>query len=132
MRSLVTIAVLHLCATLVISGQSAVQPLPTIEVTAPKDLADVLAVSDALSVLSRKVTECAAGGAAADTCPCRYPDDVARLRATYQTLVKRHPAWKQQLLSYQRPSKEGRRVSGTLVVQNIQRQLEALKCGGVR
>lgn len=38
------------------------------------------------------------------------------------------PDWKDQLLSYQTVDKNGRNLSGTLVMQNLRRQLETLKC----
>ena len=47
---------------------------------------------------------------------------------SYDSLIKQHPAWKDQLLSYQTVDKQGRNISGTLVLQNLRRQLEALKC----
>jgi hypothetical protein len=38
------------------------------------------------------------------------------------------PRIAQQLLSYQTVDRNGRNLSGTLVMQNLRRQLETLKC----
>jgi hypothetical protein len=51
-----------------------------------------------------------------------------RLRNGYATLMKRHPGWKDQLVSYQYVNQEGRNISGTLILSNLRRQLEMLKC----
>ena len=109
-------------------AQQPVTPLPSIEVTAPKDSADVQAVSETLDTLSEKVTACVKAGRAAATCRCSYPEDLTRLRKGYAGLVDQHPDWKDQLLSYRYVNKEGRNISGTLVLQNLRRQLEMLKC----
>jgi len=50
------------------------------------------------------------------------------LRTRYAALVKQHPEWKDQLLSYHYINKEGRNISGTMVLANLRRQLEMLKC----
>jgi hypothetical protein len=42
--------------------------------------------------------------------------------------MKQRPEWKDQLLSYRSINKEGRNISGTLVLQNLRRQLETLRC----
>ena len=109
------------------AGQTA-KPLPSIEVTAPKDAANVEALHDALTTLSEKVTACVKGGRKPEICQCSYPQDLAKLRKGYADLIQQHPGWKDQLLSYHRLNKEGRNISGTLVLQNLRRQLEVLKC----
>jgi hypothetical protein len=103
-------------------------PLPTIEVKAPADVAAVDALNDTLSALSQKVTACASAGQPVEKCRCSYPKELGSLRSKYNELVKQHPAWKDQLLSYQYINREGRNMSGTLVMQNLRRQLDALKC----
>ena len=108
--------------------QEAPKPLPTIDVIDPKDRASVRAVSDSLQRLSEKVTACVTAGGKPETCRCSDPADLASLRKGYDTLIKEHPSWKDQLLSYQTVDKEGRNVSGTLVLQTLRRQLETLKC----
>jgi hypothetical protein len=103
-------------------------PLPTIEAKTPKDAAIVLSLNDTLSSLSEKVTKCVDGGRPVETCRCSYPQDLATLRSKYDGLVTAHPDWKDQLISYQLVNKEGRNIHGTLVLQNLRRQLETLKC----
>ena len=103
-------------------------PLPTIEVKASADVAAVTALNDTLSALSQKVTACVSAGQLAEKCRCNYPNELGSLRSKYDELVKQHPTWKDQLVSYQYINKEGRNISGTLVMQNLRRQLDALKC----
>jgi|SRR5215831_4399739 len=103
-------------------------PLPTVEVKAPKDVAVVEAVNNAMSALSQKVTACVAAGSPVERCRCSYPTELATLRTKYDELITRRPEWKDQLLSYQYIDKQGRNISGTLVVQNLRRQLDALTC----
>ena len=104
------------------------KPLPTIDVSDPKDRASVLAVNDSLGRLSEKVTACVNAGGKAESCRCSDPADLASLRKRYDALIKDHPGWKDQLLSYQTVDKAGRNISGTLVMQTLRRQLETLKC----
>jgi hypothetical protein len=103
-------------------------PLPTIEVKAPADVAAVDALNDTLSALSQKVTACVSAGQPVEKCRCNYPKELGTLRSKYDELAKQHPAWKDQLISYRYTNKEGRNISGTLVMQNLRRQLDALKC----
>jgi hypothetical protein len=110
------------------AAEQAVTPLPTIEVTASKDAALVRALSDTISALSQKVTSCVNAGGAIETCRCSDPRDANQLKEDYERLMKQRPAWKDKLLSYRYINKEGRSVSGTLVLQNVRRQLETLKC----
>lgn len=109
------------------AGQE-IKPLPSIEVTDRKDVASVTALNDTLETLSKKVTACVGGGGKPETCRCSYPQELSSLRKGYENLIKEHTAWKDQLLSYQYVNKEGRNISGTLVLQNLRRQLEMLKC----
>ena len=104
------------------------KPLPAIEVTDPKDRAAVMMLNDTLDRLSKKVTACVDAGGKPETCRCSDPKDLVALRTSYDSLIKQHPAWKDQLLSYQTVDKQGRNISGTLVLQNLRRQLEDLKC----
>ena len=117
-----------ICASLPIAAQQEMKPLPTIEVKAPKDVVAVKAVSDALGAFSQSVTACAEKGTKPEVCQCRDPLHLAALRKGYADLITLHPAWKDQLLSYQTVDKEGRNVSGTLVLQTLRRQLDVLKC----
>jgi hypothetical protein len=60
----------------------------------------VQALNDSLDALSHKVTACVKAGGKAETCQCSYPQDLASLRKSYASLIKQHPDWKDQLLSY--------------------------------
>ncbi len=113
---------------LVVAILQAVVPLPTIDVKGPKDVAAVLAVNETMAALSQKVTACVSGGQPVEKCRCGYPNELAALRAKYDTLIAQRPEWKDQLLSYQYVNKDGRNISGTLVMANLRRQLETLKC----
>ena len=121
------IQVMLLAMTLAVLGQT-IKPLPTIEVTAQADLKAVESLHDALGTLSEKVTACFNERRKGEDCRCSYPQDLARVRKGYETLIQQHPDWKDQLLSYRSVTREGRPVSATLVLQNLRRQLEALKC----
>ena len=117
-----------LSTTLAILQQPAVKPLPAIQVTAPADVTAVEGLHDAVGSLAEKVTACLGAKRAGENCGCSYPQDLARIRKGYETLIQQHPDWKDQLLSYRSVTREGRPVSATLVLQNLRRQLEALKC----
>jgi hypothetical protein len=115
-------------ALIALAASLAIVPLPTIVVQAPTDVTMVLSLNEALSALSEKVTACVAAGHPAETCRCSYPQELAALRTKYDSLMRVRPEWKDQTLSYQYINKEGRNISGTLVLQNLRRQLETLKC----
>lgn len=110
------------------AAAQAVKPVPRIEVTAPGDVAMVEVLNDALAALSEKVTACVNAGRKTETCRCSYPQELTRLRTSYARLIQRHPEWKDQLLSYHRLDKDGRNISGTLVLESLRRQLEVLQC----
>jgi hypothetical protein len=124
----VLLAVLWSGSISVLTAGQAVKPLPHIEVTAANDVANLRELNDALSTLSEKVTACVKAGRTPEVCQCSYPENLASLRTRYAKLIQQHPEWKDQLLSYQYVNKEGRNISGTLVLQNLARQLEVLKC----
>ena len=93
------------------AAQQDIKPLPSVQVTAPNDVADVQALNDALTALSEKVTACVTGGGKPETCRCSYPPELARLRKIYADVVRQHPGWKDQLLSYRYLNKEGRNIN---------------------
>ena len=113
---------------LVVAAGQTIKPLPSIEVTAPNDVANVRDLNDALSTFSQKVTECAKAGRTREACQCAYPENLARLKTSYAKLIQQHPGWKDQLVSYHYFNNEGRNISGTLVLQNLARQIEMPKC----
>ena len=124
----ILLAVLWSGSILTLAGGQAIKPLPSIEVTAPNDVANVRELNDALSALSQKVTECVKAGRTQESCQCAYPENLARLKTDYAKLIQQHPEWKDQLVSYHYVNKEGRNIGGTLVLQNLARQIEMLKC----
>jgi hypothetical protein len=115
-------------STIGLANEQGAKPLAGIEVTAPKDVTSVQALNDTLSALSQHVTACVKAGRNAETCQCSDPRDLTSLRKGFESLIKQHPDWKDQLLSYRYVNQEGRNISGTLVLQNLRRQLEVLKC----
>jgi len=122
------IQVMLLAMTLGVLQEQAIKPLPAIEVTAKADVAAVEGLHDALGALGEKVTACLTAKRPGVNCGCSDPEGLAKVRKGYETLVQQHPDWKDQLLSYRSVTKEGRPVSATLVLQNLRRQLDALKC----
>jgi hypothetical protein len=102
-------------------------PPPTTAVTDPKDLARVTAVSDALDALFERVGECTKAGRPTETCQCAYPQELTQLRNRHRALLTQHPAWKDQVLTYHH-MKNGRNISGSLVMPTLARQLDVLKC----
>ena len=124
----ILLVVLWSGSSFVPAAAQAVKPLPTIEVTDAHDVASVRELNDALSSFSQKVTMCVKAEKTPEVCQCSYPENLAKLKASYAKLMQQHPDWKDQLLSYRQLDKEGRNISGTLVLQNLARQLEMLKC----
>jgi hypothetical protein len=102
-------------------------PVATIAVTDPKDLAGISALDKALDALSEKVTACVNGGRQGQACQCAYPEELTKLRNSHAALLKQHPDWKDQILTYQRV-KDGRIISGVLQMPALRRQLDVLKC----
>ena len=127
-NAVMLIATLYVNSTIGPPAEQTAKPLPSIEVTAPKDVTSVEALNDTLGALSQKVTACVQAGGKPETCQCSDPKDLSSLRKGYESLIKQHPDWKDQLLSYHYVNQDGRNISGTIVLQNLRRQLERLKC----
>jgi len=127
-RTIVIVAALGAMSVAAFGAAQASKPSSSIEVTAPKDLAAVNGLNDALTALSEKVTACAKTAKKPETCQCSYPQELKNLRTRYADVVRLHPDWKDQLLSYQRLDKEGRKISGALNLEGLRRQLDMLKC----
>ena len=121
-------AMLWLAIALAGQDGQAIKPLPTIEVTSSADVTAVEGLHDAVGTLAEKVTACLTAKRPGVNCGCNYPQDLGIIRMGYEMLIRQHPDWKDQLLSYRSVTKEGRPVSATLVLQNLRRQLDALKC----
>jgi hypothetical protein len=119
---------LQVTMTLAVLQGQAIKPLPTIEAKAPADVTAVGGLNDALGTLSQKVTACVADKRTVEDCRCGYPQELASVRKGYEMLIHQHPDWKDQLVSYQYVNKDGKNISGTLILQNLRRQLDTLKC----
>jgi hypothetical protein len=102
------------------------KPPPTIEVKAPKDIAAVKAIEDAMDALGRTVEACVEKGRTREVCACTDPPHLADVRKGYADLIKLHPTWKDQLLFFGAVDKEGRKVGNTLVLEGLRRQLESI------
>jgi hypothetical protein len=127
LASMLTIVVCTIGASGAAAAQT-VEPVPMIQVTAPADIAAVQSVHDALGALSRKVSACVDGGRKLESCQCSAPQERSNLQNRYDTLVKQHPAWKDQVVSYQYLDKQGRNMSAVLALSSLRRQLEMLRC----
>jgi len=108
--------------------QAAAPPPRMIEAKSPADIAAVSLINDSMAALGRKVAACVAGGQPVGKCQCNSPAELGRLRLAYENLVRQRPEWKDQVLGYQYHDKTGKNISGAVVMQNMRRQLEALKC----
>lgn len=132
MSRLVLVPAVLLCVSAAASASAAdpqaPQPLPSIQLTAPADIASVQALSESLSALSRKVTACVGSGGTLETCQCSAPQELSNLRRRYESVLKEHPAWKDQNLSYQYLDKDKRNMSGVLAMSTLRRQLDVLRC----
>ena len=95
---------------------------------APADVASVQTLLDSLSALSRKVTACVEGGGKLETCQCSAPRELSNLGTRYESVIKQHPAWKDQNLSYQYLDKDKRNMSGVLAMSTLRRQIDMLRC----
>jgi len=104
------------------------QPLPSIQLTAPADVAAVQTLLDSLHALSVKVTACVDAGGKLETCQCSAKPELSNLRSRYDSVIKEHPAWKEQNLSYQYLDKDKRNMSGVLAMSTLRRQLDMLRC----
>jgi hypothetical protein len=130
MLRLASMLALVVCAVGVVGAASAQtpEPVPMIQVTAAAEIASVQAINDALSALSRKVTACVDGGRKLEACQCSAPQELTNLRSRYDSVIKQHPAWKDQVVSYQYIDKDGRNRSAVLALSVLRRQLDILRC----
>ena len=94
-----------------------------VTLTEPGDIQQASAVDKAIVRLSNRVMECVRAKLAQDNqCFCLYPQELAELRSTYAATIKKHPEWKNKVVSYTQGDK-------TLAVSfgGVSRQLER-KC----
>ena len=114
-----------LIAFMVVWAQTA-QP-PPIKVSNVQDVADVQALNGLVTAFSKGVTACVDAGSPIATCRCRYPQEALNLRKGYNDFVKRHPDWKDRMLSYEYVDNGGRTMSGVISIPTLRRQLDGLK-----
>jgi len=130
-RSALVLAVLlsvPAATTAAAADPQAPQPLPSIQLTAAADVASAQTLLDSLHALSVKVTACVDGGGKRETCQCSAPQELANLRSRYNSVLREHPAWKDQNLSYQYLDKDKRNMSGVVAMITLRRQLDMLRC----
>jgi hypothetical protein len=72
-----------------------------IELTNPEDIRHASTLDRSIDSLSNKVTECVQRKLApASECFCLYPQDLARVRNTYEGALRQHPDWNNKTVSY--------------------------------
>jgi len=94
-----------------------------VSITTPADIRDASSIDKAIVRLSNKVMECIQRKLAPDNeCFCLYPQEVSQVRETYEGTIKRHPEWKNRVVSY---THEGRTFA--VSIGGVSRQLD-VKC----
>ena len=111
---------------LILWAQTA-QPAP-IKVSGARDVVEIRTLNGFVTAFSKSVTACVDAGSPIETCRCRYPQDALNLRNGYNDFVKRHPDWKDRMLSYEYVDEGGRTLSGVISIPTLRRQLDGLKC----
>jgi hypothetical protein len=105
----------------------AAQPTP-IKVSNPQDVIEVRTLNGFVTAFSKSVTACVDVGNPIETCRCRSRREAINLRKGYNDFVKRHPDWKDRMLSYEYVDDGGRTMSGVISIPTLRRQLDGLKC----
>jgi len=101
----------------------AASPDPVIQLTQPEDIQHASTMDQAIVSISNKVMECVQRKLAPDNeCFCLYPQELSRLRKTYEVTTKRHPEWQNKTVSYTREGK-----SYAISLGGVSRQLQ-MKC----
>lgn len=75
-----------------------------------------------VGALSRRVTQCIDSGVAAQDCVCRFPAELARVRATAARIQRGYPAWKGKPVSWTDPaSGQGRTIAVDAIAREANR-----------
>ena len=115
-------AFLSLCMVTSVTSYGA-DPEQIVSLTKPADIRDASSMDQTIVRLSNKVMECVQGKLApASECFCLYPQELSRVRRTYEVTTKRHPDWKSKTISY---TWEG--TSYAVSLGGVSRQLQT-KC----
>jgi len=78
-----------------------VEQTEIIQLTNLEDIRHASTMDDAIVQLSSKVTECVERKLApASECFCLYPQELSRVRSTYESTLRQHPDWKSKTVSY--------------------------------
>ena len=94
-----------------------------IPLTKPEDIQHASTMDQAIVSISNQVMECVQRKLApANECFCLYPQELSRLRKTYEVTTKRYPEWKNKTVSY---TWEGK--SYAISLGGVSRQLQ-MKC----
>jgi hypothetical protein len=119
-----SITLLYIClVTSVISYAAAPEQTEVIPLTKQDDIRHASSMDQAIGSLSTKVMECVRGKLAQDSeCFCHYPQELSRVRKTYESTIKRHPEWRNKVVSY---TQEGKTFAVSF--GGVSRQLE-IKC----
>ena len=101
------------------------EQVEVIQLTKPEDIRHASTMDQAIVRLSKKVMECVQGKLApASECFCLYPQELSRVRNTYEGTIKQHPDWKNKTVSY---TLEGRTYAVSLGGMNRQLQTKCLQ-----
>ena len=118
----ITLIPVFLLAAVTCSAASPDQ-VEVIQLTKPEDIQHASTMDQAIVIISNKVMECVQSKVApASECFCLYPQELSRVRKTYEVTIKRHPDWKTKTVSY---TWEGKSYAISLV--GVSRQLQ-MKC----
>ncbi len=94
-----------------------------IQLTNRDDIRHASTMDRAIVSLSNKVTECVQRKLApVDECFCLYPQELSRVRNTYEGTLRHHPDWKNKTVSY---TLDGRTYAVSF--DGLSRQLQ-MKC----
>ncbi len=91
----------------------------TIMLENPTEIASAQTVADALDSITKKVSLCREQNPdSAQDCACRYPQDMAKLKAAVDNAIRKHPAWKTKAVSFQNS-----KGSHALSIPGLERQI---------
>ena len=94
-----------------------------IRLTNREDIHHASTMDRAIVSLSNRVTECVQRKLApANECFCLYPQELSRVRNTYEDTLRQHPDWKDKTVSY---TLDGRTYA--VSIEGLSRQLQT-KC----